>query len=344
MSTQDLGSSFKKTFFLPPPFFYPPMYSEAFGFTLLMVSKNTAIFALIYQEVHLYPTENIKMGVTDAEWIHRAGCVLCIAMTYAFAFSAAKREEVVDSVRWHSSPIDWCEDNYEHHTHIAEFWNVMSGLIVFPLTGLAWVLHVSMRKLVEPRFAFCLITLSCVGIGTMYFHSTLSKLGQILDEITICWTNYYAIILVIPKLTFEQRFGKTTRRLIMSIETLTTVILTTPIWALLYPWMSHLLTVLTIVLLPWAIITQFRAQNKTEASQRILKIALTCHATGVTCWALDRLACNQLTAMLGFYPQLHAWWHVFVFLGAYMTVVGVTWVVCLLRGGEGRGEEEEGVM
>eukprot|EP00660_Eupelagonema_oceanica_P017903 gene17903-16705_t len=37
----------------------------------------------------------------------------------------------------------------------------------------------------------------------MYFHATLSTMGQVLDEMCICWANYYAILLVLPKTKLE---------------------------------------------------------------------------------------------------------------------------------------------
>eukprot|EP01064_Diplonema_japonicum_P016662 TRINITY_DN24670_c0_g1_i1.p1 TRINITY_DN24670_c0_g1~~TRINITY_DN24670_c0_g1_i1.p1 ORF type:complete len:312 (+),score=41.94 TRINITY_DN24670_c0_g1_i1:56-937(+) len=267
------------------------------------------------------------MNQTDAMWVYRAACLLIIAITYVIAFSEGNRTELRDSVNWHSSPIDWCEVNYEFNENVVEFWNTISGLVIIPIAGLAWVLHSRMRRRVEPRFAFCLTTLTLVGLGSLYFHATLSKLGQVLDEITICWTNYYAILLVVPKTRLEETIGVTARFLVFSPETLITVVLITPIWGLFYPIISHILTVATIILLPWAILRQFRSTSKADpASITVLKTALSFHGTAVFCWVCDRLFCHEITALFGVYPQLHAWWHVFVFLGAYFTIVGITWV------------------
>eukprot|EP00754_Rhynchopus_humris_P001794 Rhum_TRINITY_DN11028_c0_g1::Rhum_TRINITY_DN11028_c0_g1_i1::g.41959::m.41959/K01441/ACER1_2, ASAH3; alkaline ceramidase len=266
------------------------------------------------------------MSFTDALWLHRAVCAFVIFVTFSFALSEGNSQELIGSVEWHSSPIDWCEENYETSEAIVEFWNTLSGVFIFPVAIMAWLLHKSFRQHVDPHFAFCLLTLTCVGAGSIYFHATLSKLGQILDEITICWTNYYAILLVQPKEVFERRFGSTTRRLIFSMETLATVVAVTPVWALFFPIVSHVMTVATVVLLPWAIIHEFRAAKPTEQSNRILKLALTSHGTAVCCWVIDRLLCRELTTFLGFNPQLHAFWHAFVFLGAYFTIVGIAWV------------------
>eukprot|EP01059_Diplonema_ambulator_P011497 TRINITY_DN21432_c0_g1_i1.p1 TRINITY_DN21432_c0_g1~~TRINITY_DN21432_c0_g1_i1.p1 ORF type:complete len:307 (+),score=79.76 TRINITY_DN21432_c0_g1_i1:45-923(+) len=267
------------------------------------------------------------MNKSDALWVHRAVCLLVVCITYMIAFAEGNRRELVGSLDWHSSPIDWCEENYEVHESVAEFWNMISGVVILPVAGLAWVLHSRMRMKVEPRFGFCLATLTLVGLGSIYFHATLSKLGQVLDEISICWTNYYAILLVVPQRRLEATIGSTARYLIFSPETLVTVVAITPIWALFYPIVSHILTVATIVLLPWAIIHQFRVSATADpASIKVLKTALTFHGTAVFCWVTDRLLCHEVTAFFGVYPQLHAWWHVFVFLGAYFTIVGISWV------------------
>lgn len=38
-------------------------------------------------------------------------------------------------------------------------------------------------------------------------------------------------------------------------------------------------------------------------------------------WVLDRLACNPIKDVFGFYPQLHAVWHVLIFGAAWYTTV-----------------------
>ena len=39
-----------------------------------------------------------------------------------------------------------------------------------------------------------MLSLLCIGIGSAYFHATLAIMGQVLDEITICWALLYGCL------------------------------------------------------------------------------------------------------------------------------------------------------
>eukprot|EP00662_Eupelagonemidae_sp_cell21_P038346 gene38346-13075_t len=185
------------------------------------------------------------------------------------------------------------------------------NLLTFPPVLLAWWLHRPFVKEVEPGMsrhtfmqkggvepgmAFSLIALLLVGVGSMYFHATLSTMGQILDEMCICWANYYAILLVIPRadwVGYEQ--AKNDRRLV-------------------YPVISHVSCVATIILLPAAIVLQFRKRRQQVCGDggRVLRLACTFHFSAVACWVIDRVGCDSvvphLSSALGFNPQLRTRW------------------------------------
>eukprot|EP01065_Artemidia_motanka_P033826 TRINITY_DN40848_c0_g1_i1.p1 TRINITY_DN40848_c0_g1~~TRINITY_DN40848_c0_g1_i1.p1 ORF type:complete len:322 (+),score=68.21 TRINITY_DN40848_c0_g1_i1:61-1026(+) len=272
------------------------------------------------------PTEPTKNpGQRRRLW---TACALMMGATALRCADPEAVEELLNSTEWHSSPIDWCESNYEQHDGVAEFWNTFSNLATFPIIYFAWYTHRSFVSQVDASFHVTMLSLFCVGAGSMYFHWTLSTLGQVLDEMCICWTNYYAILLVMPRKRLEGWIGKEGRAGIFSTEGMLTVVLTTPVWALFYPIISHVLTVATIVLLPAAIIVQYRAGAARVCADgwRVLKQALVFHTFAVSCWVLDKLLCHRIPEFVGFNPQLHAWWHVFVFVGAYLTIVGVCYI------------------
>eukprot|EP00756_Hemistasia_phaeocysticola_P033469 Hpha_TRINITY_DN16465_c1_g7::TRINITY_DN16465_c1_g7_i1::g.160755::m.160755/K01441/ACER1_2, ASAH3; alkaline ceramidase len=261
-------------------------------------------------------------------WRLRAVCAGILAATVARCSSPEAQDVLIDSVRPHSSPIDWCEENYETHPGVAEFWNTFSNLATFPIVALAWWLHADFIERIDSRFSFTLLSLFTVGAGSMYFHSTLSILGQVLDEMCICWTNYYAILLVMPRKRLEALIGKAGRAAVFSTEGMLTVVLTTPIWAIFYPIFSHVTTVATIVLLPAAVLQQYRAgaAQVCPAGWRVLKQAMVAHCSAVSCWVLDKILCGHIPEYIGWNPQLHAWWHILVFLGAYLVIVGVCYI------------------
>ena len=98
----------------------------------------------------------------------------------------------------HTSHIDWCEHNYAHTPHIAEFWNTGSGLVLcFPIAPMAAWLFRRMQLRVEPRLCILWALMCAAGLGSAYFHATLSLAGQILDEMSVIWLIMYGAITVI---------------------------------------------------------------------------------------------------------------------------------------------------
>jgi alkaline ceramidase len=98
------------------------------------------------------------------------------------------------------SDIDWCEPNYLHSEYIAEYYNTLSNLsfIIIGLLSLSYNLYYS--KPIELQFIIIIYII--IGLCSFLFHSTLSFLGQITDELGIliiliyCYSyyNYYSLI------------------------------------------------------------------------------------------------------------------------------------------------------
>lgn len=98
---------------------------------------------------------------------------------------------------YESSLVSWCEENYQISINICEFMNTVTGLIyVYHAIYLYYKLKVlnganfkifNYRNLsdIEKNHINICIVKSLIGIFTMYFHGTLSYIGQILDEFSI---------------------------------------------------------------------------------------------------------------------------------------------------------------
>lgn len=82
------------------------------------------------------------------------------------------------------SNIEWCEENYVVTSSIAEFYNSLSSLS-FCLCGLYGFFKYLQ---LETKFMISFLSLLFVGIGSFTFHSTLTFIGQALDEISMVYT------------------------------------------------------------------------------------------------------------------------------------------------------------
>ncbi|XP_076215720.1 alkaline ceramidase 1 isoform X2 [Aptenodytes patagonicus] len=105
---------------------------------------------------------------------------------------------------YQSAEVDWCEGNFEHSTVIAEYYNTISNVSFFVLSPALLYLN---RQYCQQRalpLYFVSGLLFCVGIFSMYFHMTLSYVGQLLDELSILWTLAVAYSFWYPRVYFPR--------------------------------------------------------------------------------------------------------------------------------------------
>ncbi|KAJ9471454.1 putative alkaline ceramidase dcd3B [Diplonema papillatum] len=110
-----------------------------------------------------------------------------------------------------TSTVDWCEDNYRVTMYVAEFFNTLSGLPLVLLAGYALLLSARRGSL---QGSFC-YTLACVlnitvGVGSMAFHGTLTRLGQVLDEVPMLWCSCSCVLVLLtvqPEPCFREYKG-----------------------------------------------------------------------------------------------------------------------------------------
>ena len=82
---------------------------------------------------------------------------------------------------------DWCEKNYAISSYVAEFWNTLSSLFVL-FAGL-FLLRRTLQYQYGVRFIFASLGVTIIGLGSVAFHGTLRRWGQVLDEIPMLWSS-----------------------------------------------------------------------------------------------------------------------------------------------------------
>ena len=87
-----------------------------------------------------------------------------------------------------SSPMRWCEDKFIYSEYIAEFWNSFSSLF-FCFVALYGIYQQRSKKISNTPWYI----LFFIGLGSFWFHMTLSFAGQFTDEFGIIWLVTYCI-------------------------------------------------------------------------------------------------------------------------------------------------------
>ena len=86
----------------------------------------------------------------------------------------------------HSGTMDFCEPNYEHSHYVAEFWNTISSVPIL-LTGIFGVCLCRWQRLGHEQM-LCYTAVAVVGAGSIAFHATLMRTGQVADEVPMLWS------------------------------------------------------------------------------------------------------------------------------------------------------------
>eukprot|EP00755_Sulcionema_specki_P013389 Sspe_Gene.53854::Locus_29744_Transcript_1_1_Confidence_1.000_Length_2085::g.53854::m.53854/K04711/ACER3, YDC1; dihydroceramidase len=84
-----------------------------------------------------------------------------------------------------TASVDWCEENYAVTQYVAEFLNTLSSVPIFTLG--VWALRQGLSRGDTPPYLLACGAMMIIGIGSMAFHGTLTRLGQYLDEIPMLW-------------------------------------------------------------------------------------------------------------------------------------------------------------
>jgi hypothetical protein len=95
--------------------------------------------------------------------------------------AVARRAELLELSRYESSPVDWCESNFAVHGSIAEFWNSASSIPIALVAAVPDLLPLRLWLSDGSKVRVILLLLVLIGVGSTYFHATLSVWGQVAD-------------------------------------------------------------------------------------------------------------------------------------------------------------------
>jgi len=262
---------------------------------------------------------------SDKDPLAQLVCVAVVVATYWYAYSDKGREIIFNSTEYESSEIDWCEDNYAWSPHVVEWWNSLSSV---PMIFVAHKMRRLVRKgpsLIRPSSFLIPFSFLLIGLGSTYFHATLSAAGQILDEMPINLTNFYAITGLRSKSKLVSIFGNRWTNILRSDYFALTFVVVVPVASILVPMISHVLCVLSFPVTTYFVLSGYF--NLTPEQQKYLKPCYHGAIFGMwgagACWLLDKLGCEQMHMIQewtgGHMPQFHAMWHLLVFWGAWHT-------------------------
>ena len=244
-----------------------------------------------------------------------------MVVTVCLAFMLANQNYVLQTLEWHSSPLDWCEQNYIYSPYIVEFWNSLSSMLL-ALGGLVGYLvyrNDAYLNKFEPQIYLIWAMMFVVGVGSVYFHGTLSIAGQISDEVPIVILVVLALMMSRPR----KEWNSKSRDIALSGHTLVrfTSVITT--FCLFFPRASHIFTLFGFPSSLYFFITDYSKTANAKHRQLFWTLMGT-FTIAFTAWILDRIACESLTDFgnrhLGGYPQLHAIWHLFMTLTFWLVI------------------------
>lgn len=247
--------------------------------------------------------------------------VTLVVLIGCVAVVVAQQDQLLHTFQYQSSPLDWCEENYVYSPWIVEFWNTVSSLALcaVAVAGLAVYGRQEHIRDFEPRFYFLWSLLFVVGAGSVWFHGTLSIAGQIMDEVPIVILASVSVMMARPNWT------DSSRDLLLSGHNIIRASSMFLVFCLFFPVASHIFTLFCFPGCGYYFITDY-VRSTSPNVKRLFWTSFTTFSIAFGSWIIDRVACTQIQdigVMMFGNPgaiQLHAIWHVFIGLTAWLVI------------------------
>ncbi|XP_037680106.1 alkaline ceramidase 1-like [Choloepus didactylus] len=207
---------------------------------------------------------------------------------------------------YQSSEVDWCESNFQHSQFVAEFYNTFSNvtfLILGPL--IMYLMHPYTQKR-SGHIYHVWVLFMVIGLFSMYFHMTLSFLGQLLDEISILWFLACCYSIWLPRCYFPTFLGKNRARFTRLVFVITVV---STFLSFLRPTVNAYVLNCVGLHITYMMVQEYKKTNNKDI-RHLVEVSMVLWAFALTSWLSDRFLCSFWQRIHFFY--LHSIWHVFI--------------------------------
>ncbi|EDV27078.1 uncharacterized protein TRIADDRAFT_23096 [Trichoplax adhaerens] len=216
-----------------------------------------------------------------------------------------------------SSRVDWCETNYVQSSYIAEFYNCASNILFFVVPPILMCLFRPYTKCINGNMNVVLVLMMFVGLSSVYFHATLSLLGQLVDELSILWLMASAFGYWLPQRILKQMPVINGSRVIFQRVVFTVAGITT-ILSCIKPEINAF--VLLSFGLPFVVIAAREVRRcKCQRVKQLCCSGVLWWCLAVICWISDRCFCDLWLALK--FPYLHCAWHLLIAVSSYIGCV-----------------------
>ncbi|XP_075241800.1 alkaline ceramidase 2-like [Convolutriloba macropyga] len=226
--------------------------------------------------------------------------------------SSSSSWDPIGPFRYQSSPVDWCEPNYEHSSYIVEFFNTVSSIPIFMAGVFQLSSYETFIRQYDSRVRVLAFLIIMVASGSIWFHMTLSTMGQMADELFILWLlalaqAWYFPIGIFPKPSPIKR----PHIMVMFVG----LALVSTCLCQIYPFINHF--ALVAISLPQYIgvfIAYFNRKAPPPAILTDLFGTCTCvWLLALFAWVVDQACCPTLLSWN--FPYFHAIWHLLSSIG-----------------------------
>jgi len=237
-----------------------------------------------------------------------------------------------------TSTLDWCEANYQFSPVVAEMANTFSNIITISI-GLYGAIRANNQGLPR-RYSTGFSGVIFVGIGSFAFHATLLYEAQLADELPMILAASYCCFVM-----FDTRPGfhlKSARGLYPLI--LFNILFTWSYAVYRNPLFHQVVFALLMLISSIRTLHVLRVSGPNippQVRSTIVKLFWT--GTGIFLWGffvwnLDNIFCDTLTSWkfavgwpAAFLLEGHSWWHCFTALGAYLMMLGTTYLTLCVK-------------